>query len=88
MGSGQSQRVLRRREMACNAQGAVGEASELIVAEDVVNEESDNRRLVSTLAAASCLRAPGAKFRDSLQKVRGLVYAHVLKIPALSVLAS
>jgi len=38
-----------RKEMAYNAQVAVDEASELIVAEDVVNEESDNRRLVPML---------------------------------------
>jgi transposase len=40
-----------RKEMAYNAQVAVDEASELIVAEDVVNEESDNRRLVPMLDA-------------------------------------
>src|SRR5208337_1819570 len=38
-----------RKEMAYNAQVAVDEASELIVAEDVVNEESDNQRLVPML---------------------------------------
>ena len=38
-----------RKEMAYNAQVAVDEASELIVAEEVVNEESDNRRLVPML---------------------------------------
>lgn len=38
-----------RKELAYNAQVAVDEASGLIVAEDVVNEESDNRRLVPML---------------------------------------
>lgn len=37
------------KEIAYNAQVAVDGASQLIVAEDVVNEESDNRRLVPTL---------------------------------------
>ena len=38
-----------RKEMAYNAPVAVDEASELIVAAEVVNEESDNRRLVPML---------------------------------------
>ena len=38
-----------RKEMAYNAQVAVDGASELIVAAEVVNEESDNRRLVPML---------------------------------------
>jgi transposase len=38
-----------RKELAYNAQVAVDEASGLIVGEEVVNEESDNRRLVPML---------------------------------------
>ena len=38
-----------RKELAYNAQAVVDQASGLIVAEDVVNEESDNRRLVPML---------------------------------------
>ncbi len=38
-----------RKQMAYNAQVAVDEASALIVAEEVVNEESDNRRRVPML---------------------------------------
>lgn len=38
-----------RKELAYNAQVAVDESSGLIVGEDVVNEESDNRRLVPML---------------------------------------